>query len=74
VEDYTAKYLGEPVEVALSGGEYQEGILTAYCLVDDVVHVELAGHILVPLRNVASIHCTSRCDAPEDDWPPRGLE
>jgi hypothetical protein len=42
--------------------------------VEDVVHIELNGHILVPIQNVASIHCTSRCDAPErDDWPPRGL-
>jgi hypothetical protein len=22
---------------------------------------------------VASLHCSSRCDAPEPDWPPRGL-
>jgi hypothetical protein len=74
VEDYTNKYRGEPVELALFGGEYQDGLLTAYCLVEDVVHIELNGHILVPIQNVASIHCTSRCDAPErDDWPPRGL-
>ena len=31
VDDYTAKYKGEPVEVALFGGEVQEGTLTAYC-------------------------------------------
>ncbi|MDQ4019584.1 MAG: hypothetical protein M3188_07095 [Actinomycetota bacterium] len=73
MEDYTAKYKGEPVEVALFGGEYQEGTLTAYCLIEDVVHLELNGHILVPLQNVASLHCSSRCDAPEPDWPPRGL-
>jgi hypothetical protein len=36
--------------------------------------VELNGHILIPLQNIASLHCSSRCDAPEDDWPPRGLE
>ena len=63
----------EPV-VALFGGEYQEGVLTAYCYVEDVAHIELNGHILVPLQNIASLHCSSRCDAPEDDWPPRGLE
>ncbi len=73
MDDYTAKYKGEPVEVALFGGEYQEGTLTAYCLIEDVVHLELNGHILVPLQNVASLHCSSRCDAPEPDWPPRGF-
>jgi hypothetical protein len=73
IEDYTSKYKGEQVEVALFGGEYQEGVLTAYCYVDDVAHIELNGHILVPLQNIASLHCSSRCDAPEDDWPPRGL-
>jgi hypothetical protein len=74
VEDYTNKYKGEQVELALFGGEYQEGVLTAYCSIEDVPHVELNGHILVPLQNVASLHCSSRCDAPQgDDWPPRGL-
>lgn len=73
MDDYTNKYKGEPVEVALFGGEYQEGVLTAYCLIEDVGHIELNGHILIPLQNVASLHCTSRCDAPEPDWPPRGL-
>jgi len=74
VEDYTSKYKGEQVELALFGGEYQEGTLTAYCSIEDVPHVELNGHILVPLQNVASLHCSSRCDAPQPDWPPRGLE
>ena len=73
IEDYTNKYKGEQVEVALFGGEYQEGVLTAYCSIEDVPHIELNGHILVPLQNVASLHCSSRCDAPEPDWPPRGL-
>ena len=73
VEDYTNKYKGEQVEVALFGGEYQEGTLTAYCYVEDVAHIELNGHILVPLQNIASLHCSSRCDAPSDHWPPRGL-
>ena len=74
VEDYTNKYKGEQVELALFGGEYQEGTLTAYCSIEDVPHVELNGHILVPLQNVASLHCSSRCDAPQnEDWPPRGL-
>ena len=73
VEDYTNKYKGEQIEVALFGGEYQEGVLTAYCSIEDVPHIELNGHILVPLQNVASLHCSSRCDAPEPDWPPRGL-
>jgi hypothetical protein len=73
VEDYTNKYKGEQVELALFGGEYQEGVLTAYCSIEDVPHVELNGHILVPLQNVASVHCSSRCDAPEPDWPPQGL-
>jgi hypothetical protein len=28
----------------------------------------------VPLQNIASLHCSSRCDAKDgDDWPPRGL-
>jgi hypothetical protein len=74
VEDYTNKYKGEQVELALFGGDYQEGTLTAYCSIEDVPHVELNGHILVPLQNVASLHCSSRCDAPQPDWPPRGLE
>ncbi len=73
LEDYTNKYKGEQIEVALFGGEYQEGVLTAYCSIEDVPHVELNGHILIPLQNVASVHCSSRCDAPEPDWPPRGL-
>jgi hypothetical protein len=74
MEDYTNKYKGEQVELALFGGEYQEGVLTAYCVVEDVAHIELNGHILVPLQNIASLHCSSRCDAPQsDDWPPRGL-
>ena len=73
IEDYTNKYKGEQVELALFGGEYQEGVLTAYCYVEDVAHIELNGHILVPLQNIASLHCSSRCDAPDEDWPPRGL-
>ena len=74
MQDYTSKYQGEQVEIALlGGGEYQEGTLTAYCLIEDVVHIELNGHILIPLQNVASLHCSSRCDAPEPDWPPHGL-
>ncbi len=73
MEDYTNKYKGEQVEVALFGGEYQEGVLTAYCYVEDVAHIELNGHILIPLQNIASLHCSSRCDAPDSDWPPRGL-
>ena len=48
VEDYTNKYKGEQIEVALFGGEYQEGVLTAYCSIEDVPHIELNGHILVP--------------------------
>jgi hypothetical protein len=56
VEDYTGKYKGEQVEVALLNGDYQDGVLTAYCAIDE-----------------ASLHCSSRCDAPEPDWPPRGL-
>ncbi|MBC7460731.1 MAG: hypothetical protein H7287_05165, partial [Thermoleophilia bacterium] len=54
MEDYTAKYIGEHVELWLYGGEpSQEGVLTAFCIVGDVQHVELSGHILVPLVNVA---------------------
>jgi hypothetical protein len=73
VDDLTTKYIGEQVEVSLFGGEYQDGVLTAFCSVGGVEHVELNGHILIPLQNVASLHCSSRCDAPEPDWPPRGL-
>ena len=36
MEDYTNKYKGEQLQVALFGGEYQDGVLTAYCYVDDV--------------------------------------
>jgi hypothetical protein len=42
--------------------------------VEEVPHIELNSHILIPLQNIASLHCSSRCDAPEPDWPPRGLE
>jgi hypothetical protein len=73
VEDYTNRYKGEQVEIAIFGGEYADGVLTAYCLVDDVPHIELNGHILIPLQNVASLHCIGRCDAPEPDWPPQGF-
>lgn len=73
MDDYTSKYKGERVEIALFGGDYQEGVLTAYCTVDDVAHVELSGHILIPLQNIASLHCSSRCDAPQSDWPPQSL-
>jgi len=73
VDDYTNKYKGERVEIALFGGDYQEGVLTAYCIVEDVAHVELNGHILIPLQNIASLHCSSRCDAPASDWPPHSL-
>ncbi len=48
MEDYTSKYKGETVELALFGGEYQDGVLTAYCYLEDVPHIELNGHILVP--------------------------
>jgi len=61
--------------VALFGGEYQEGVLTAYCYVDEVAHIELNGHILVPLAET-SPRSTARagCDAQaNEDWPPRGL-
>src|SRR5947207_14260955 len=73
MEDYTGKYKGEQVEVALFGGEYQEGVLTAYCYIEDVAHLELNGHILIPLQNIASLHCSTRCDDPKDDCPPPGL-
>lgn len=73
VEDYTSRYKGEQVEIGMFGGEYVDGVLTAYCIVDGVPHIELSGHILVPLQNVASLHCATRCDAPEPDWPPRGF-
>jgi hypothetical protein len=70
MEDYTGKYIGEQVELWLFGGVAQEGQLTAFFLVGDVAHVELNGHILVPLQNVSGLHCVSRCDSPGDDWPP----
>ena len=31
MEDYTSKYKGEQVEVALMNGDYQDGVLTSYC-------------------------------------------
>ena len=73
MEDYTNKYKGEQVEIALFGGEYQEGVLTAYLHRGRRPHRAQRAH-LVPLQNIASLHCSSRCDAPEPDWPPRGLE
>ena len=58
MEDYTSKYKGEQVEVALFGGDYHEGVLTAYCAVDEVAHIELNGHILIPLaeHRLAPLH------------------
>ena len=53
MDDHTSRYMGEAVELALFGGEYQDGVLTSYCVVADVPHIELNGHILVPLQNVA---------------------
>ena len=38
MEDYTNKYKGEQVEIALFGGEYQDGVLTAYCYVEECAH------------------------------------
>ena len=73
MEDYTSKYKGEQVELALFGGDYQDGVLTAYCAVDDVPHIELNGHTPIPRPNIASLHGTSRCAAPEPHGPPRGL-
>jgi hypothetical protein len=70
MEDYTGKYIGEEVELWLFGGEAQQGQLTAFCIVGDVPHIELNGHILVPLQNVSGLHCVSRCDTPGSDWPP----
>ena len=61
MEDYTSKYKGEQVELALFGGDYQDGVLTAYCAVDDVPHIELNGHILI--RSRTSPRCTARVDA-----------
>lgn len=71
MEDYTSKYIGEQVELWLYGGETQEGQLTAFCIVGEMHHVELNGHILVPLMNVSGLHCVSRCESPDDaHWPP----
>jgi len=49
VEDYTNKYKGEQVEIALFGGEYRT---VSHCvlLLEDVAHVELNGHILIRSR------------------------
>ena len=74
MEDYTNKYKGEQVELALFGGEYQEGVLTAYCSIEDVPHVELNGHILVPLQNVAQPPLLEPLRRAQPDWPPSGLE
>ena len=65
MEDYTNKYKGEQVEVALFGGEYQEGVLTAYCSFEDVPHVELNGHILIPLQNRTGLRADSSRTTPE---------
>lgn len=72
MEDYTAKYIGEHVELWLFGGESQSGQLTAFCAVGGVPNIELNGHILIPLQNVSGLHCTTRCDSVESDWPPMG--
>ena len=39
----------------------------------DDPHIELNAHILIPLQDVASLHFSSRSDAPEPDWPPHGF-
>ena len=70
MEDYTAKYIGEQVEVWMFNGESQPGTLTAFCIVGDMPHIELNGHIILPMQNVSGIHCTSRCDSEHPGWPP----
>ena len=74
VEDYTNKYKGEQVEIALFGGEYQDGVLTAYCYPSRTSPTSSStGTSSSRCRTSPSLHCSSRCDAPEPDWPPRGL-
>ena len=63
----------ESAAADLMGRGFAEAELHAYCGIEGVPHIELNGHILIPLQNIASLHCSSRCDAPEPDWPPRGL-
>ena len=74
MEDYTNKYKGEQVEIALFGGEVPgrsaDGLLLPR---GRRSHRAERAHPEIPLQNVASLHCSSRCDAPEPDWPPRGL-
>lgn len=70
MDDLTSKYIGEQVDIWLFGGEGQQGQLTAFCSVGEIPHIELNGHILVPLQNVVGLHCVSRCDSSEPDWPP----
>lgn len=70
MDDLTAKYLGETVDVWIVGGETQQGLLTGYGLMAGMPHVELDGHILIPLQNVVGLHCTTRCDGTEPGWPP----
>jgi hypothetical protein len=73
VEDYTGKYKGEQVEVALFGGEYQEGVLTAYCYVDEVAHIEHNPPNHQPHHTNPTHHTTPPTHAQAEDWPPRGL-
>ena len=74
MEDYTAKYIGEEVDVWMFNGESQPGILTAFCIVGEMPYVELNGHILLPMQNVSGIHCASRCDNEHPGWPPANLD
>ena len=71
MDDYTSKSKGEQVEVALFGGDYQEGVVTAYRSIDDIAHVELNGHIdpaaerrlaslLEPLRRPGALLAAAR--------------
>ena len=71
---HTGKYKGEQVEVALFGGEYQDGSPPRRLLRRrGCAHRAQRPHPH-PAPDIASLHRSSRCDAPQnDDWPPRGL-
>ena len=67
MEDYTNKYKGEQVEVF--GGEYQDGVLTAYCYVEDVVRTSSR---TVTSCRPTSPRCTARAGATHRSHrPPR---
>ena len=69
MEDYTSKYKGEQVEVALMNGDYQDGVLTSYCAIDDVLSRRRRNGLICQ-NPTPSVRRLRRLRAPRLDRPP----